>query len=100
MRWSCSGALLAVQIKGLLEAAIGHHDALSAARASFDVDVTNLEGTCASYIGNMLDSDAADFDLASVALIHADLVAACRTLVAASVPHPDVARALFVPFKR
>ena len=64
--------------------------------------MTDLEGTCATYIGNMLDSDATTSDLAAVALIHADLVAACRTLVAvaASVLHPSEASALFDPSKK
>ena len=90
----CSGnaprPLLQDLREDLLDAATGYPEPLRAVRDAFAADAADLSGVRANCIEYMLDPVAACPGPSTVALAHANLVAAYLTLVAASVPYPAV----------
>ena len=74
----------------LLDASAGYPDALDAVRAAFDADMADLAAARSTCVEYLLDPIAACPGPPTVALTHANLTAAYITLVAASVPYPDV----------
>ena len=90
----CSGnaprPLLQDLREDLLDAATGYPEALRVVRDAFAADAADLSGVRANCIEYMLDPVAACPGRSTVALAHANLVAAYLTLVAASVPYPGV----------
>ena len=74
----------------LLDASAGYPDALDTVRAAFDADMADLAAARSSCVECLLDPIAACPGPPTVALAHANLTAAYITLVAASVPYPDV----------
>ena len=73
-----------------MDASTGDPDALDAVCAAFDADMADLATARATCVEYLLDPIAACPGPPTVALAHAHLTAAYITLVAASVPYPDV----------
>ena len=74
----------------LMDASAEYPDAFNAVRAAFDADMTDLAAAWLTDVEYLLDPIAASPGPAPGALPHANLSAAYITLVAASVPCPDV----------
>ena len=68
----------------------GRECALDTVRAAFDADMADLAAARSTCVEYLLDPIAACPGPPTVALTHANLTAAYITLVAASVPYPDV----------